>query len=249
MKKLFLFLFAGITLGLTGCFETTEEITLNEDGSGTYVGIFDMSKLVPVLKNMGMGDQVSGKTMDSSFALGITKESTEGLSEDDIMLLKKGTMKVKMNMDDEIMKSTMNFPFSSLKDLPRINKLTSKSMMQSLMSQMGGSLPPGAKEQMGEPSSMADYYTLEFESGELKRKLNKEKYANVASDKYLSQMQEAGAMGIPITYTVIINLPKPAEKLEGKNAKLSDDKKQVTVKGTIDEFFDSPEKLEFKVKY
>ena len=56
-------------------------------------------------------------------------------------------------------------------------------------------------------------------------------------------------MGLSVTSTLIINLPRPAEKIEGSNAKLSDDKMQVTVKVDIDDFFDSPEKLEFKVKF
>ncbi len=252
MKKIFLFLFAGIVLGLTGCLETTEEITLNEDGSGIYVSMNDMSKVIPAIKNFGLGgDATLSKAIDTSVELGGTKESIEGLSEEDVALLKKGTMKIKMNMDDEIMKTSMSIPFTSLSELPKINKLTAKSMTQALMSRMQGSMPAGVPgmDQLPEPSSIASYYTLEYEKGEVKRKLNKEKYANVASDTYLSKMQEGAAMGIPITNTIIINLPKPAEKLEGKNAKLSDDKKKVTVTGTIDDFFDSPEKLEFKVKY
>lgn len=249
MKKLLLVLSAGLTLGLAGCFETTDEITLNEDGTGIYTNISDMSKLIPIMKNMGGAEQLGEKSQDTSFALGTTKESIEGLSEEDATLLKKGTMKWKMNIEEEKLAATTNFSFTSLNDIPRFNKLTAKSLTQMLIARMGESAPPGAMDQMGEPSSIADYYTLEFESGELKRKLNKDKYSNVASDKYLSQMQEAAAMGIPITHTVIINLPRPAEKLEGKNAKLSDDKKKVTVTGTIDDFFDNPEKLEFKVKY
>jgi len=248
MKKLLLFLSAAVTLGLTGCFETTEEITLNDDGSGTYININDMSKLIPILKNMGAADQLGGKSIDTSFALGTSKESIEGLSEDDAGLLKKGTMNMKMNIEDEKMVATMNFPFASLNDIPKINKLTAKSMTQSLTSQMGGNMPPGM-DQMPEPSSFSDYYTLEYESGEIKRKLNKEKHATLASDKYLTQLQEAAAMGIPITHSLVINLPRPAEKIEGKNAKLSEDKKKVTVSGSIDDLFDNPEKLEFKVKY
>ena len=88
MKKLLLFLSAAFTLGLTGCFETTEEITLNEDGSGTYININDMSKLIPVLKNMGAADQFGDrKKLDTSFALGTSKESIEGLTEEDAALL------------------------------------------------------------------------------------------------------------------------------------------------------------------
>ena len=56
-------------------------------------------------------------------------------------------------------------------------------------------------------------------------------------------------MGIPVGVTCIINLPKPAEKVEGKNVTLSDDKKKVTIKADLDDLFNDPEKLEFKIKY
>jgi hypothetical protein len=49
--------------------------------------------------------------------------------------------------------------------------------------------------------------------------------------------------------TMIINLPRPAEKAEGKNLKLSEDKLKVTVLSSLDDFFDNPESLEFKIKY
>jgi hypothetical protein len=248
MKKLLLFISAAFTLGLAGCFETTEEITLNEDGTGTYVNISDMSNVIPMAKNMGGAQQIPN--IDSSFALGQSKESTEGMSEADVALLTTGKMHMKINLDDEKFVSTATFPISSVNDIPKINKLLAQSSIKAVMSQMnaGGQMPAGI-DQMGEPSSFADYYTLEYENGEIKRKLNKDKHATLSSDKYLTGLQEAAAMGIPITHTLVINLPRPAEKIEGKNAKLSDDKKKVTVSGTIDDLFESPEKLEFKVKY
>lgn len=121
-------------------------------------------------------------------------------------------------------------------------------MMESVKGQLPQEMPMGT-DQMPEPSSFDDYYSLEFSNGELKRKLRKEKYESVNNDQFLTGLRQAGEMGIPITATYIINLPRPAEKLEGKNAKLSDDKKTVTIKATIDDFFDNPESLEFKIKY
>jgi hypothetical protein len=109
-------------------------------------------------------------------------------------------------------------------------------------------MPMGA-DAMPESSSFDDYFTLEFSKGELKKKLNKEKYAGVDKDEFLNGMKQAGAMGIPVISTYIINLPRPAQKAEGKNVKLSEDKKKVTVLTSMDDFFDNPEALEFKIKY
>ena len=250
MKKITLILIAIISLSLTGCLEVTEEITLNEDGSGNYVNISDMSKVIPIVKNMGVSNQMGDNKLDTLITLG--NDGTEGLSAEDVAMLKSGTLKIKKDVDEEQFVGTLNIPFKSLDEIPKINRLTSKSLISSLMKMMAASpnapqLPPGMGNM--ESSSIGDYYQLDYSNGELKRKINKEKYAALASDKVLEQLQQLAGMGVPVTYKTIFKLPKPAEKVEGKNAKLSDDKKTVTVSGTIDELYDHPENMEFKVKY
>jgi hypothetical protein len=250
MKKLLLTLFTGCTLLLAGCFDTTQEITLNDDGSGIYVNTNDMSKILTIAKNMGSAssDKMPKQAVDTSFSFASTADSIPGLSEEDKELLKKGSIHIKMSVEDEKFTTVMNFPFTTLGDISKFNHLSGKMMMESLKGKMPSEMPMGA-DAMPEPSSFDDYYTLEFSNGELKKKLNKEKYANVANDEFLKGLQQAGSMGIPVTTTYIINLPHPAEKAEGKNVKLSDDKKKITVTATIDDFFDHPESMEFKIKY
>ena len=133
----------------------------------------------------------------------------------------------------------------------RFNKLTGKLLATALKDQVGGSGMAGGMggQEMPPFSSFDDYCIMEFSNGELKKKLNKEKYATAATDEYLTGLKQAATRGIPVGATYIINLPRPAEKVEGKNVKLSEDKKKVTVKIELDDFFDDPEKLEFKIKY
>jgi hypothetical protein len=56
-------------------------------------------------------------------------------------------------------------------------------------------------------------------------------------------------MGLVMKANYVINLPRPATKAEGKNVKLSDDKMKVTISATLDDFFDDPSSLEYKIKY
>ena len=58
-----------------------------------------------------------------------------------------------------------------------------------------------------------------------------------------------GQMGMPISFKTIINLPKPAKKAEGKGVKLSDDKKKITIEGTLDDFFEDPSQFEYEIEY
>ncbi len=247
MKKIVVSLFAGCAILLTSCFDTVQEITLNDDGSGVYVNTNDMSKAITIAKNMGAADKMP-QVIDTSFSFASTADSIADLSFGDKELLKKGTMHIKLNKDDEQLITTMNFPFTSLDEIQKFNHLSGKMAMVTMKSRMPADMPMGS-QQMPEPSSFDDYYTLEFSKGELKKKLNKEKYAGVDKDDFLNGLKQAGAMGIPVTSTYIINLPRPAEKAEGKNVKLSENKMKVTVTSTMDDFYDNPEKLEFKIKY
>lgn len=250
MKKLLLSLFAASAILLTSCLETTQEITLKDDGSGVYVNTNDMGKVLAIAKNMGAAssDKFPQEAIDTSISFALAADSIPGLSAEEKALLKKGSLRLQMNVEDEKLITTMSFPFSTLNDIQKFNRLSGKMMMESMKGKMP-EMPGGGSDEMPESSSFDDYYTLEFSNGELKKKLNKEKYADVDKDEFLNGIKQAAAMGIPVTSTYIINLPRPAEKAEGKNVKLSDDKMKVTVLSTIDDFFDNPEKLEFKIKY
>ena len=223
---------------------------MNEDGSGTYVNTNDMGKVLTIAKNMGAAssDKIPQQPVDTIISFAASADSIPDLSAEDKALLKKGTLHFTMNMEDEKFISVMSFPFNNLDDIQKINRLSGKMMMDKMKDKMPGDMPMGPGG-MPKPSSFDDYYTLEFSNGELKKKLNKEKYANVDKDEFLNGMKQAAAMGIPVTTTFIFNLPRPAEKTEGKNVKLSADKKKVTIASTIDDFFDNPESLEFKIKY
>jgi hypothetical protein len=250
MRKLILSILTVSTFFLTGCLETVQEITLNDDGSGTYLNTNDMGKILGIAKNMGAAstDKMPQQAVDTSFSFASLADNMTNLSIEETELLKKGSIHIKMNIADEQFVTNMSFPFSTLNDIQKFNKLSGMMMMESLKGQMPAEMPMGG-EGMPEPSSFDDYYTLEFSKGELKKKLNKEKYANAESDEYLNGLKQAGAMGLPVTSTFIINLPRPAEKAEGKNVKLSEDKLKVTIMSTMDDFYDNPESLEFKIKY
>ena len=209
-----------------------------------------MGKILSIAKNMGgaSGEKIPREPIDTTISFASTVDSIPGLSAADKDLLKKGTLHVNMNLEDEKLLTIMSFPFTRLDEIKKFNQLSGKMTMESLKGKMPAGMQ-GGPEGMPEASSFDDYYTLEFSKGELKKKLNKEKYADVDKDEFLNGMKQAGSFGIPVTSTFIINLPRPAEKAEGKNLKLSEDKKKVTISSTIDDFYDNPESLEFKIKY
>jgi hypothetical protein len=250
MKKFFLLLTLAGTLSLAGCLETTQEINLNEDGSGTLSTTNDMSSIIGLLKQMDSKekDKIGDEVIDTTIALSTQVDSIENLSPEEKELLKKGTMHVNMNLKDEKFTTNLRFPFKSPSEIKKYNQLTNKVMGQTLKEQLGNSQMPGM-EDMPSPTSIEDYFTTSFSKGLLVKTLNKEKYASVENDEYLKGMKESAGMGMPMTTTYIINLPRPAKKTEGKNVKLSENKKKVTIETDINDFFDDPAKLEFRIEY
>lgn len=250
MKKLIFSLLAASAIFLTSCLETIQEISLNDDGTGLYVNTNDMGKILGIAKNFGMasGDKIPQQAIDTSFSLGDGADSMTNLTLVEKELMKKGTLHLSMDMEKEVLVTKMSFPFTSLDEIQTINKLTGKVMIETMNDKVPSELPMGM-DALPEQSSFDDYYTVEFSKGEIKKKLNKNKYADADKDEYLNGLKQAGALGIPVISTLIINLPRPAEKAEGKNLKLSDDKMKVTVLSSLDDFFDDPESLEFKIKY
>jgi hypothetical protein len=253
MKRFFLSLFTASTILLTGCYETTQEITVKEDGSGSFSTINDMSALMGMAKQMGGGadmEKMGDQAIDSSFSLEKGADSIPNLSPEERDIVRKGQASIKMNMKEDKFITGFVFPFSSPSEIGAINKLSGKIMMETMKGQAGaGASGALGGQEMPQFSSFDDYYTMSFSKGSLTKKLNKEKYATAADDQYLKSLKEAAGMGLAMKVTYIMNLPKPAKKAEGKGIKLSEDKKKVTIEADIDDFFDDPSKLEFNIEY
>ncbi len=251
MQKFILSVLTICTLFLTGCFETTQEITLNEDGSGTISSTNDLSGLISMAKQMGGGSEIEKameQVIDSTISMKEKADSIPNLSAEEKEMVKNGTLNIKMNLKAESFLTRLSFTFSKPSQIVVYNKLSGKILAESMKNQMtdGSSMPMGG---MPEPTSFDDYYTIEFSEGELTKKVNKEKYASAESDEFLKGVKDMGSLGLTMKANYIINLPRPAQKAEGKNVKLSEDKKKVTISADIDDFFADASSLEFKIKY
>jgi hypothetical protein len=251
MKKLILPLLLAGTLLLGGCFETTEEITLNEDGSGTFSNTNDMSALLGLAKEMNAkeGEKMGDEVMDTTMDLSSQADSITGLTPEEKEMMKKGSMQVHMNLKENKFITTMKFPFATPAEINAYSQLSAKVTAQALKDKVEESPMGGNFEGAPPVSSFDDYFNSSYSKGLLVKTLNKEKYAAADSDQYLKSMKESVSMGIPMNTTYLINLPRPATKVEGKNVQLSADKKKVTVKVNIDDFFDDPAKLEYRIEY
>jgi hypothetical protein len=253
MKKLLGLVLIGSALAMTSC-ETTREISFNEDGSGTIVTTTDMSGLIAIAKMSGQGKEIDKeeKAIDTMFSLEKIVDSIPDITDEQKILAKKGKLGFTMNMGEDKMMTKLHFPFSNAGEIPKLEQVAAKVMEQTMKKQMGGegdsSASPIPDDAMPK-ASMDEYFTITYAKGLIEKKHIAEKYAKAADDKGMQALKEMAGEGMPMNTTLIFNLPKPAKKAEGKNVKLSEDKKKITIVNSVEDFFDDVTKLEFRIEY
>ncbi len=251
MKKLFIGCSLSMLL-LAGCLETTHEITLQDEGSGKISYISGMGNLLDFAKMMDTNnelDAASEKNMDTTFSMASQADSIAGLTEQEKLLVKTGTMNVKMNLKEGLMQTGLHFPFSGTNNFGTINQLIRKINAHSYQQQLNNQSLPGMGEDAPAYSALDDYYQLSISEHSMEYKLDKEKYAALESDQFLKSMDELSSMGMAPTSTWIIHLPHPAKIKEGDHVSLSEDKMTVNFKISLDDLMKNPEKPEFKIKF
>jgi hypothetical protein len=253
MKKTVLLLAVVSVLFLTSC-QTTKEITLQDDGSGTYLVTTDMSGMIGMAKMSAPPEKLEmmkDKAMDTTFALDKMADMLEDLTEAERVKVRKGTLGLNMNMTDDKFITKLSFPFANATEIGELDRLSSKIVTGFLKKQMGeeaGKMPQGMPADDEIPdASIDDFFDVKTSSGVFQRKLNDEKF-NAFSPEKKQAMQQMSSMGVGNS-TIIINLPRPVKKTEGKNITVSDDKKKVTIESSAEDFFENAKDLEFKIEY
>jgi hypothetical protein len=251
MKRALFLIIAPIVLLMTSC-DTTKEISIREDGSGTIVNTNDMSGLMGLAKMGGAGAEKMGemaeKPIDTTIDIGKIVDSLDQLTPGERTLLKNGKLGFALDMKNDKAIVTLTAPFTEMDHINKLERISSRIALELVGQQMAKGeekLPPG----MGMPKgSIDDYFITTYSKGVLERKLDKEKYAKIGEDEDMQAVKELAAMGMGNT-KIIFNLPSPAKKTEGKALSLSDDKKVVTVMTSMEEFFSNAESLTFRIEY
>ncbi len=247
MKRFSLLSFAAALFFLTSC-ETTREIVIGSNGDGSMSTTVDMSQLIGIAKMSGKGEEMKNqKAIDTTVSFASLADSLGSATPEEKELVKKGTMNMIMNMEDDKFVAKMHFPFANVGERAKLDKLSGK-MTQEGMKSMSGKNAGVPDDEMPQ-ASIDDYFTTTYSTGLIERKLNKEKYAAIGDDKGAQALKEVSEQGMPITSKIVINLPRPAKKVEGANAKLSEDKMKVTIENDMSDFFDDATKMEFKIEY
>ena len=217
MKKILHYLLlATVVLTMSACFEITEEVTLNKDGSGQYVSTMDASKLQEQMQMLAAFDTTGEMvtklkySLDSTFAETFKKYASV-----------KGVTKVVADTSTPyIYKVSMSFTnVEALNEAVNVDK----------------------KEE-----GMKNLYS--WKKGQLTRKdfalnLGDMKTEDESQKEMMKPMLEG------MKYTIIMNLPGNIKAVSNKEAKISADKKSVTLACTLLDVMDKKASLGNDVSY
>lgn len=233
---------------LSSC-ETTREITLNENGGGTFVTTTDMSGMIAIAKMNDKDNKMAEeKGLDTTVMLDKLVDSIPDLSAKDKDLLRTGKLDVQIDMANDKFLTRLHFDFANSEQLTQLAKLSQKVTQEAMKKQMGDANTSMPEEGMPE-TDIEDYFTTTYSKGIIEKKLNAEKYAGVSNDQGMEALKQIAGQGMAMNTTYVFNLPRPAKKAEGKGVKLSEDKKKVTINTSTEDFFDDPSKFEFRIEY
>lgn len=258
MKKIFGLLLVSASLLLTGCLDTFDEITINADGSGTYRQTVNMDKMFEVMEMAAMMDtsaataetmkQMESAALDTTYSLA-NKEGE--FTDDERRLLANASSHIVMNKKEGKFQIATSYPFTKIADLGKIIELqgsgkASKGIDKAIPGL--GSAMGGDGDEEGMPNANKTFDIIAGD-GFVERKVDKVSLDELLKGSQGEEVQQMKSMLEGITYRTKINLPRPAKKVVGDKVKLSDDKRTVTIEGTMVDLMDAPKKLEFRVEY
>ena len=255
--KRFLLLLVTI-LSFAGCYEVTEEIIINQDGSGSFSTKMDMGQMLEMIQSMAGEEELAkeglDRILDTTIYMKNMLDSAKELTPEQKVLLKDGKMNLQMNMKEKIFKAQVNIPFQGYNNLQLLMSGSGNSMA-GLSELFKGVFDKGeqkpALDSPKEPGleDMNSIFDVVIKDGLISKKLNAEKHKALVDKPEVAQMKQMSSGGMEILYTTSIKLPRPVKKADNPLIKLSDDKKTVTLKYNLLDLFDHPEKFSYSIEF
>ena len=237
---------------LTTSCNFTENITLNEDGSGEFSVEIDGSGLMAMAGDK-IGEKMSqsknAKSIDSTFSFKELfeqkKDSIAKLSQEEQEALKKMenfVMHMKMNAEKKELLISMNTPFQKVSELQdmmssmkTMKDLKAKSSKKEIASPIGDGLDNNAKLN----------FSYNGKSFTRTAVIDKEALKNVKKDSLgMSKMMFASSK-----YTLKYHFHKPVKTVSNPDAMYSADRKTVTIQYPFSDYMDNPEKMNLTIDF
>ena len=243
MKFKTLLLFIGFLTSLTSCM-FTEELSIHDNGSGTYAFKMDMSQMMESMKDMSNRDSLKDPEVLDTIVLfkNILEEKKDSISQltkdEQILLEGLEDLKLHMQVDEKNGKMLMDFVLD-FKDISELKDMQNKIAKAQALSD--------GKEQDNSLKSKADVeYTFDgktFRRSVIMKDLSEEKLLEVEQSIKQSSSFLEGSM-----YRVIYHFESEIDNVSFNGAFISDDQKTLTIEVPLDSVMKNPKWLDFEVK-
>ncbi|WPO76915.1 hypothetical protein [Flavobacterium sp. KACC 22761] len=249
MIKLYKLLsFSFLLVALTSC-TFTENITINDNGTGKFSVDMDGSSLMQMAGDQ-LGSQMGAdnkKDVDTTFTfkqlLAEKKDSIAKLSPETQKELKKlenFVVTTKMSAEKKQFLMTLATDFKSVNELQDI--LQTASTLQKLE---GGANANPLGSGFGNNNSKLNY-TYDGKKFTRKAIVDQQKLAEKLNDTAADMSKMIFASS---NYIVKYNFPKKIKKVSNPNALFSDDRKSITIQYSFTDYMENPDKLNFDVEF
>lgn len=245
MKNISILLVLLSLISLASC-QFTEEITIDENGSGKYKLNIDMSMMMDAMKGMENNDSIKKEPekIDSTFYMKEIieqhKDSIANLTDAEKESLKAiENLQMRIQMDEE--KNTMLMDFMlDFKDLSELDEIKEKvKKAQQLQDKKG------QKEENVENHEVKYSYVNDvFKRSVTMKKLTDKEKASYEKTMGQAEMFLSGSM-----YKIIYHFPKKIKAVSFPDVKYSDDHKTMTIAVAMDSILTNPKILDFEVKF
>jgi hypothetical protein len=254
MKKFYLPLLFFVVLCLSSCVDVEEHYDFKPDGSCNVVYGFDMSSAVSVLMNL-MSDSVKAtpqfsmvKDTTLNFYTALPDSTQQKMTLEEADMAKSSILSVKMDLQKNIMKVSINHHAKNSADLGYYLKHLSNISMNSGLNSVAKNDKVTKGFDAQQLVAGEDYYIYEITPHKFYRIIDKEKF-NAFLKRTSSTFAMAKAMLIDMPYKVILNFAKPIKKLNNSKAVLSADRKRVTLTTTMDDVIKNPSVMNLKIDF
>lgn len=247
IMKSFKFLVGLVAVSVFSSCNFTEDMYINNDGTGKFSVAMDASSLMAMAGKEVEKNPEANKVIDSTFSfktlLATKKDSISKLPKEEQERLKKlenYTMSMKMNAKEGQMLFTMAADFKNVTEIE-----DAMSSMSNITSTNG----------IDQSNPLAKAGGLPNNNSKLKYSYNGRKFSRKAillpkKDVENDSLGEAYNMIYESsTYTVKYHFPKKIKKVSAAGAVISDDKKSVTIEFPFMDYMKEPEKLNFEVEF
>ncbi len=255
MKKLYLFVPMLLLSVLSSCVNVEEHYVFQKDGACKIDYRFNLGKAVSVLSNL-LPDSVKQtpsyllqKDTAINFFSDLTEAERKKLSNDQVDLARATLLHLKMNLKNNQMLASVEYEAKSAKEvkyfLTHISKIAQQQKVGQLISDPQVMQAGASSGGMG---INEDYFNYDISTKKFSRQVDTVKFRQYfRQNEAMYSMAKAALIEMP--YSVLMRFPRAIKKTGNVRAKLSADKKTLTLNSTLEEIVKMPKLMNLKVEY